>query len=392
MDDTNFVYRPKKLHMAVSGNPGPAPDTLKINDNLVRQNICLACYREAKTPNELSDMLGIAQAYIEYDLQWLAERQFLQCDKGSYRTMFSIENRDLSAKVSALFVENKTVFSDVIIDRLIAAQDRIKSIGFYGFDWPIEKLMWFLLYRFIEYSLERVVWGENRYPQPERPIMPDGGKYFPLGFEQDAIEKKFDFGGVPNWNEKYGSIDTWQSNGAMTDSGDSCTLRWYGLYKAGKHTLEQLFDTHTSKNHNTREVLLKTLEKDFDIALLSDGEKEILGEIISYGWVSKQNGKIIHNFSVFTKAQMQKLLDVFDGLYNDLQSVVHKIFAKIEKLCRANLPKHLESYLNYHVYMTFYSAMKITTGFAYYDGKIHDPKDETECGLLTFHVITNKNG
>ena len=232
---------------------------------------------------------------------------------------------------------------------------------------------------------------KNKYPQPERPIMPDGGQYFPLGFDQVMPEKGYDFSNVHNWNEKYKRIGSWDSNGTMTEASDNYTLRWFGLYTAGSHTIEQVFKTHSSKNYNTRQVLFKTLEKDFEIKSLNDEEKEILSEIISNRWVSKSGDKIIHNFSVFTKAQMQSLTDIFDEMYNELKNVIYNIFAEIEKFCLTDLPKHLESYLNYHIYMTFYDALKITTGFAYYDGKIYDPKDEIECGLLAFHVIKNAN-
>ena len=389
MADTNFVYRPGKLHMAVSGNSGPAPDTLKINESLIKQNICLACYKEAKTTDELVDMLGVAKAYVEYELKWLVERQFLQCNNGRYNTMFSIKGYDFHTKVLLLFLENKTVFSDVIIDKLVAEQDKIKAIGFYGSNQPIEKLLWFLLYRFTEYAQDRVVWNTNKYPQPERPIMPDGGQYFPLGFDQVMPEKRDDFNNAPNRNEKYKNIRSWHSNGTMCAADDYYTLRWYGLYTAGNHTIGQLFKTYSSKNYNTRQVLFKTLKNDFDINRLNDEEKGILSEIISNRWISKNNDEIIHNFSVFTKAQAQSLTNIFDEMYNDLKSVIYSIFAEIEKFCRADLPKHLEGYLNYHIYMTFHDALKITTGFAYYDGKIYEPKDEIECGLLTFHVIKN---
>jgi DNA-binding CsgD family transcriptional regulator len=389
MADTNFVYRPGKLHMAVSGNSGPAPDTDIINENLVRQNICLACYKESKTTDELADMLGIAKAYIEYDLQWLTERQFVKRDNGKYRTLFSIKDYNYQKKTLILFLENKKVFSDVIIDKLIAKQDKIKAIGFYGADRPIEKLMWFLLYTFVNYVQEQVVWVENKYPQPEYPIMPDGGQYFPLGFDWVMPEKGYDLSSVPNWDEKYKHIVNWHSNGDMTGSPDNYSLHWYGLYTAGNHTLEQLFDHYSGKNFNTCQVLLKTLEKDFDINSLDDDEKEILSEIISNRWVTKKGDKLIHNFSVLTKSQALSLTNVYEEIYNELKGVIYNLYAEMEKFCRGDLPAHLEFYLNYHIYMTFYNAGRIITGFAFYDGKIYEPKDEIECGLLTFHVITN---
>ena len=31
-----------------------------------------------------------------------------------------------------------------------------------------------------------------------------------------------------------------------------------------------------------------------------------------------------------------------------------------------------------------------TTGFAYYDNKIHDPKTPDECAMLTLQIVTNE--
>lgn len=384
MNNTNFVYRPGKLHMAISGNPGPKPDAYKINESLTKQNICLACAKEPKTPDELAEMLGIAKAYIEYDLQWLVEKQFVKKDGGRYVTMFSIKEHDFDVRISNLFLENKSKFSDVIVEKFISKKDKIKAIGFHGSEQPVEKLLWLFIYRFIEFTLDKVIREENKYPQPERPIMPDGGQYFPLGFDRsESNDNQVEF-----LNEKYKGIGKWNSNGAMYNPGDKVALRWLGLYNAGKHNLEMLFSSYSSsKNYNAYQVLLKTLEKDFNIENLNEDEKAILSEIISYRWVSKKDNKIVHNFSVFTKSQERELLSVFDEIYSDINEEIHTLLEEIEKLCRANLPKHLDYYLNYHIYMTFYSAMVMTTGFAYYDGKLYDPKDDVECGLLTFQVI-----
>jgi DNA-binding CsgD family transcriptional regulator len=382
MNKTDFVYRPGKLHMAISGNPGPAPDTQKINESLTKQNICLACYKESKTADELSEMLGIAKAYIEFDLKWLVEKQFMKNENGKYSTIFSIRDGNYYYTILNLFIKNKEKFSDVIIDKFISRQDKIKDINFYGSSQPIEKLLWLLIYKFIKFIDYKVTYEENKYPQPERPIMPDGGQYFPLGFSWLHSERT-----VELLNEKYRKISNWDTNGAMENDGskDGFKFHWMGLYTAGGHTIgEKLYPSIGL----IKKVLCKTLSKDFNIDDLNDDEKETLSEIIKYGWVSKKDDKIIHNFSIFTREQNEALGNIFAEIYEEMKDEIYKIFVEIQKLCRANLPKHLDFYTNYHIYMSFYSAIEITTGFAYYDGKLYDPKDDVECGLLTLQVIT----
>ena len=387
MNNTDFVYRPGKLHMAVSGNSGPAPDTWKINESLTKQNICLACCKEARTAGELAEMLGIAQAYIEFDLKWLVEKQFMKNENGRYYTMFSVKKPDFEAKITDFFLKNKEKFSDAIVNKLIKKQDKIKAINFYGADQPFEKLLWLLIYLCINYIGNKISYLENKYPMPERPIMPDGGQYFPLGFDRSETGKT----SLEYLPEKYRKIVNWDSNGAMANPrDDGISLRWYGLYKAGKHTLAMLFSSQPNlKYSEIYRIFYKTLSGDFIIDDLNDDEKEILSEIISYGWISKKDDKIIHNFCVFTQEHFKASESIFGEIYEEMKGDIYEIFSEIEKLCRADLPKHLDFYINYHIYMAFYNAHVLTTGFAYYDGKLYEPKDETECGLLTFQVIKN---
>jgi len=132
---------------------------------------------------------------------------------------------------------------------------------------------------------------------------------------------------------------------------------------------------------------LKTLEPGFCADNLCEEEKNVLSEIIDNGWVSKNGGKITHNFSVFTETQERALLCIFGEIYDETEADIYRILEEIGALCRDDLPKHLDFYLNYHIYMAFYSSMTITTGFAYCDGKLYQPKDAVECGMLTFQAI-----
>jgi len=223
----NYVYRPGKLQMAISGSAGTAPNTNKINESLTKQNICLVCYKEPKTIDAITEMLGIPKAYIEYDLKWLVEQQYMKKEGNKYYTMFSIKDFDFSMKVAKVFYENKAKFSDVIIEKFMARESEIKAIGFHGSDMPMEKLLWLLIYRFTGFICEKVVYHEKKYPAPERPIMPDGGQYFPLGFDRsDNDIKPEDY-----ISEKYKEIAKWSSNGSMTHSTvDNTWFMWLGLY------------------------------------------------------------------------------------------------------------------------------------------------------------------
>ncbi|HOJ48518.1 MAG TPA: hypothetical protein PLD48_06610 [Bacillota bacterium] len=120
MKNTDYVYRPRKLHMAISGQSYSYADTDVINNSLTKQNICVACYDQPRTLDELNEILGIPKAYLEYDLQWLIEREFVTEEKEKYSTSFAIETAQSEQEKNAIYLKHKEKLSDVIINELFS--------------------------------------------------------------------------------------------------------------------------------------------------------------------------------------------------------------------------------------------------------------------------------
>ncbi len=93
MKETNFVYRPRELHMAISGEPAPVLDILFIENSLIKQNIYIPCYQKPKTLTELAEMLGVPKAYLKNDLRWLEAIEFVIETKLGYSTCFLLQSR-----------------------------------------------------------------------------------------------------------------------------------------------------------------------------------------------------------------------------------------------------------------------------------------------------------
>lgn len=150
MENKNFVYRPHKLHMAISGKAASmgTADITMIENSLTKQNICIACYRQPRTVEELAQQLGIPAAYIESDLKWLVEREFIAREGSSYSTSFLIRNEADKQDQYAVYLKHKNALSDKILDELIEAEDAVRAIGFHGSDKPYDKLLWMLIYQF----------------------------------------------------------------------------------------------------------------------------------------------------------------------------------------------------------------------------------------------------
>jgi RNA polymerase sigma factor (sigma-70 family) len=116
--DTDYVYRPMQLFLGVSGEPNDYPDYAQIQSCVLKQNICIACYKNPRNIDELSGYLGISKAYIELELEWLIDKEFIEKRTNKYYTMFYIEDHDDSIRIANVYFENKVAFCEKIVEKL----------------------------------------------------------------------------------------------------------------------------------------------------------------------------------------------------------------------------------------------------------------------------------
>ncbi len=130
-----------ELSLGGSGMMPANPDTNKINESLIKQSICLLCYKDGKTLDELAELTGIPKPYLEFDLEWLVRREFLSLNGKKYNTTFPIVSQKHFQKRGALYQNTRRDYIDRIIEYLWSNEKKIRSPNFYGSDFPTEKLM-----------------------------------------------------------------------------------------------------------------------------------------------------------------------------------------------------------------------------------------------------------
>ncbi|MDD4592510.1 MAG: sigma factor-like helix-turn-helix DNA-binding protein [Parabacteroides sp.] len=175
--ETDYVYRPGRLSIGISGDSGPSPDTKWINGSLIRQNLCLLCYWEAKTVDELISLTGIPRPYLEYDLDWLVNREFIALEGKKYTTLFPIISRRHMQDIGTMYSETRKELIDKVIDYIWSHEKRIREIGFYGCGFPTERLMWAIITMYISFVSRNSPLLTKLKRIDGRPIRPDGGKY-----------------------------------------------------------------------------------------------------------------------------------------------------------------------------------------------------------------------
>lgn len=363
MEQNNFAYRPKGLSMGINGIPVPELATKRIQQNLLMQNILIACYQEPKTPEEISAHLGVACAYVENELNWLLEQEFVTEEKGRYAASFLIRTSEQENQVSLVFEKHKAPLIDSITRHMLDQESRIRQIGFIGCDRPMNKLMWLLLYHFTR---------QIRMPaeMPERPFRPDGGQYWPLGFVR---------GDETKWLRS-----DWAYNGTMC----SDDFFWFGLYIFGQSDIEQLMDGYSAYWHGLKETLKKLIRHEFQENCIAEGEKDQLAALIEKGFILKEEGRLAPNFVIFTCSQYDELRrEIFRPLEDKLQPALQALKADMEKTCRSVLPRHLSHLTPLLLAQSITSLDFEAEYLAFRDGHLYCPKDQRDGEFLTLAYV-----
>jgi predicted transcriptional regulator len=81
-------------------------DTAKLSSDTLKQNICLACYDSPQTIDELTDKLDFPKTFMEENLNWLIEKEFLAEDKGKYHVLFPIITPAFKAEIVKLLLKH----------------------------------------------------------------------------------------------------------------------------------------------------------------------------------------------------------------------------------------------------------------------------------------------
>lgn len=367
--EQNFVYRPEKLSMAINGEMPPKADIRPLEDSMMRQNLCVACYEAPKSLDELTELLGIPKAYLEFDLQWLVDREFMICENGKYATTFYINSETAKQECYKVYGNLREQVSDVIVKGLLEAEDKIRAVGFHGSDLPMEKLMWLMIYVFCDYYQY-----EDGDLKLEKPIRPDGGKYFPLGYLEDSDR-------ITEW-----VLDNrdFACNGPARDGGFS----WFGLYNFGYSGILDVMDRFTPESERMNKLLVELVKNGFDTSQISGENKYDFAKLVEQGYVKLQGEKAIPQFVVMSGEQLNKLYaDVFAPIAERVQPGYALLKTELKKLYGEKMPKHLKEVSKLPYVQALYAMEYVTTLMAFKDNLLYIPKDSAEGEFLTLMYV-----
>lgn len=358
MTSTEFVYCPKKLHVAINGEAYDDRLTREVLDNLLHQNILLRCYAQGQTAQELCDELGVARPYIEDAVNVLLRDELLTADGGRVRTNFIITSGAQEEARLAVYDAHKDELSREIVRQLMAHEQEIRAIGFIGCDVPMPRLLWWLIYRCTAAL-------PNPAEIPPRPYHADGGAYHLMGFAREPENRHY---------------LAWDYNGPMYNDG----FRWFGLQHFGNSPVQDLFELNQPHMGKLCALLIRLIQADFDPSCVTADEQELLAELLARGFLRKADGSIKPNFCVLTREQVQRLRqEVFLPIVEAVQPAWTRVCNELRTLCKASVPKHLQALADLPLHMAALAAGYMTEQIAYAYGALEKPETPEDAAMWT---------
>jgi RNA polymerase sigma factor (sigma-70 family) len=392
-NETSYVYNPGKMRinasggmsLSASGDVPQNPDTDKINDSLIRQNLCLLCRGDGKTLDELAELTGVSKPYLEYDVDWLTEREFLVLNGKRYRTSFIVMNQKYFEYRKEAYSKYKNSLSKTIIGYLRDNESKIRDIGFYGSDFPAERLMWALITLFISYASRNSALLLRLKSDDNREIHSDGGKYHVMAFDSSDGRKPDISGSYNNsgWEDFYGIVcDNFKTGGFER-------YFWLGVYNfAGKEARPEI----VTGDEKTQAVLYKlycdSIKAGFSPDSLNADEKEKLAEAVGSGLINKNGDTYKPSFVVFTKAQHAKFQnEICAPLLTLITPKLDELAKQFDKIHKSDFPNAKQGNIDHHKYLDLWMFGIFTLIFATEDEVICLPNTPTDGASLTLILI-----
>lgn len=296
----------------------------------VARAICLAAYEKPLTIEEISISTGIPTMYIEDELSRLEYGDAVRKIKNKYATdfiIFRLCDKKQTENVSLPLVK---LIADKIEETISAASEKIKDMDFYGNDFGVERLGYFIAPYLLRKKVRNIQYDRLGLKREEYPPRKDGGYGWYIVEETD------------DENERY------------PDLMSGCNIAWNTSRKTGKkiyiyyYWINKYFDNGIYNNTGTRwlcDNLIPQSSKDTTISKdrLSD---EAAAELISSNLIVKSNDDYKINFACFTDEQFRAFAALFDISDNKIDNMIADWIIAVRNQFEKFVPARLHDQIN----------------------------------------------
>jgi len=353
MSEQNLNMRPQSMIVGMDGQIQDISNFRPLQNDLLVQNIAIACYNAPLSVSEISQKLNVAAAYLENHIEQMVYMDFLKEAGQKYQTNFFIKTERVQMEEVHYGYQNAGPYAQKLYDAVMARKEELCSISYFNReDVSEENFLWHILLKTAqELAFEQMEqnWKKRGV---EKPLRKDGSEYWVIA-----------------------NIKGTQTFSQSKELQEYCKFRLCSGYKYNENNFGMIYqaDTFLSFMHgvNNRRIdsydmLLKLMHVILSIREekeLTEYEKLLIAEFVKDGYITMKKGitmkgiameRPVINIPVLTKdemKQMQKIVDeIKDFLGHDfLKDYIEGFAAVMEPLIPSYLDKNLRNYHKYAV-------------------------------------------
>ncbi len=355
-------YNPKGLSLLFWGNG--ANRYSHLCDSRISQNILFACYNDKLTAEQISLEIGVSLPYLEDKINELCEYELLKKDGNRYFTNIVIFTRDFSKEVNVKTAGLREKIADILTYSISNHETEVRNIGFAGADMNNNSFRWqtvsFIIYNAVIEIFQRKI--KIVYPKDKF-----GTECFVWGAEngeQSSWESLFGFG-ISN---------------AANEKGDYIQFMDFPIN--GEMVHHYFFN-----RQNVTNVFLDVANKITD--KFSENDKALAADMVRKGYIISDKKEMFVNAPVFTKAQHQKMKDIFAETSFKIAEEAESLTETVTNILKEHTPLHLKKSAKDMAYLRLFEDAISAPVAILYDRKYLMPYNND--GILpTTYVILKK--
>ncbi|MBQ8403076.1 MAG: sigma-70 family RNA polymerase sigma factor [Clostridia bacterium] len=313
IDMKDTIYRPKKLEIYFSGNMNDVTKFSELKNDLLSQNICIACAGKALTVEEIAQTLCMSALFIENKLENLLYMGYIEkTGAAKYRTTFFVQDEDFITAKSSYEFQKFTPVAEIIYNEAKAALPEIRKIGFMGSDLPENLLMWAVCeIAAHNYENELLRSFESKV---SRPLRGDGSKHWIIA----SVHKDSVLAASPALPAPLADYIRYSGGaaGKHTANNELCLQQFDPNCVTPNRT--PLMSKEISELGRIHTIITQNVEP-------NEYDKELIVLWAEKGFVDVENGKPRFTIPYFTSAEHEK----FESIINE--RIVKKALASYGK-------------------------------------------------------------
>lgn len=344
MSEQNLNLRPKSMSVGIDGWIENYSNLEPLQQDLLVQNIALACYGSPLTITEISEKLNVAAAYLESHLEKMVYLDFLKEKGKKYQTNFFIKTGKIQQAEINYGYHHARAYADRLLEAVMERKENFLAIDYFNRkDINTDDFLWYMILKTAqELAFEQMEkrWEECRV---QKPMRKDGSEYWVIANLREDI-----LSSMPEDMKKYSGYRIcngykWNENNfGMIHQADTALSEMYGInYRTADQPDRLLKLMH---------VILSIRDK----KEMTEYEKLLMAEFIKEEYITMKNGTPVINVPVLNTEQMGQVQRIVDEIKNTLghdflKDYIQGFGSTMEPLIPGFLDKNLRNYHKYAV-------------------------------------------